>query len=1187
MTTLNKKIALTLASSLVLASFPMTSLAQTNSSPQISSLYNQEIAQTENLKFEILQKNDAGTFTSLWQSDQVASDSNTLKLLEAGDYIIRVSDQDNFQREANQLDQILLEYQDSSNNQMVYQFFKNNSLKQAEDGSNVYELEFNVKQAIQIDTMRLTLMDADQLADKEAEVEAAVAASQAQMADQISGEDLSQDSSQDSAEPAQDLASLTVTVRDENSSPVANVSIQVGDQSQTSDESGQAIFNDLPAGSLDFKVTQVPEGYQVAEDQNNLTVTLEANTQHTLDLNLISQTAETNTEMVKLSFVNDQGQAIPGVTITYEGQTYTSDEQGQLELPSIGPGAYTYQVTSVPDGYALSQAPQTFDYVENQPVSIHLEKLNQESSPQVTSVSFKVVDQSGQAVPGVTLLVKDQTYQTDDQGQIVIEELPVGESINYQILEVPQGYLGQSEGSIDLSSDQPISEELAIEKTAQAQSLVIPVVDQDQAPVPGLTIQMEEGTSYTSDDQGQLVLRELVAGDYAYTVTEVPQGYQVEKADGLITIQEGQEQGKPIQVIKEASKFNFVIKVVDQDQNPVPDLSLQLADGQAYTSDDQGQIKLTDLSPGDYGYTISELPQGYQVDSPEGKLTVTGEENQAGQIQVTKEATTFDYVLKVVDQDQNPVPGVSLQLADGQAFTSDDQGQIKLTGLSPDDYEYTISELPQGYQVDNPEGKLTITEEENQTGQIQVTKETPKYKLTVKVVDQDQKPVVGAKVQVGDQEETSDQDGLVTFENLPAQDYSYQVTQLPEGYQGQANDTITLTDHDGQGQLQVQRDLAKAQAVIKVFDQDGQAVKGVTIGLGEQEAVTDDKGQVTFKDLEPNKYSLVIKAVPEDYEGQGQEQEIDLTEGMAFDYAYQVSKKIQTGQVTIQVVDNQNNPVPGATIKTGDQELKTDQNGQVTLDQVALGELTYTISQVPDGYQVNQAEQNIVVDHQVQVTTAMVTRQEAASEKEVIVTEDQSVEKVQEEAKAATTAFSDPSTGVQVWINPADAGQVANFKVAAVSNPLDPEPSSLKGSDYQAYQIQLLDSNGQAANLSHIAKIQLPIKTSQGARLVRVRQDQLANLTFGLSEQNMTFNTQEMGTFAVIYGRKADDASQVSSLESSQASQSVTVTKTSSVEKKNNLPGTGENSSLLAYIVPIVVAIVGLVIIIRKPKNDD
>ena len=1105
MTTLNKKIALTLASSLVLASFPMTSLAQTNASSQISSLYNQETAQIENLKFEILQKNDAGTFTSLWQSDQVASDSNTLKLLEAGDYIIRVSDQDNFQREANQLDQILLEYQDSSNNQMVYQFFKNNSLKQAEDGSNVYELDFTVKQAIQIDTMRLTLMDADQLADKEAEVEAAVAASQAQMADQISGEDLSQDSSQDSsqdqADPAQDLASLTVTVRDENSSPVANVSIQVGDQSQTSDESGQAIFNDLPVGSLDFKVRQVPEGYQVAEDQNNLTVTLEANTQHTLDLNLISQTEETNTETVKLSFVDDQGQAIPGVTITYEGQTYTSDEQGQLELPSIGPGAYTYQLTSVPDGYALSQDPQTFDYVENQPVSIHLEKLNQESSPQVTSVSFKVVDQSGQAVPGVTLLVADQTYQTDDQGQIVIEELPVGASINYQILEVPQGYLGQSEGSIDLSSDQPISEELAIEKTAQAQSLVIPVVDQDQAPVPGLTIQMEEGTSYTSDDQGQLVLRELVPGDYAYTVTGVPQGYQVEKSDGLITIQEGQEQGKPIQVIKEASKFNFVIKVVDQDQNPVP--------------------------------------------------------------------------------------GVSLQLADGQAFTSDDQGQIKLTGLSPDNYEYTISELPQGYQVDNPEGKLTITEEENQTGQIQVTKETPKYKLTVKVVDQDQKPVVGAKVQVGDQEETSDQDGLVTFENLPAQDYSYQVTQLPEGYQGQANDTITLTDHDGQGQLQVQRDLAKAQAVIKVFDQDGQAVKGVTIGLGEQEAVTDDKGQATFKDLEPNKYSLVIKAVPEDYEGQGQEQEIDLTEGMAFDYAYQVSKKIQTGQVTIQVVDNQNNPVPGATIKTGDQELKTDQNGQVTLDQVALGELTYTISQVPDGYQVNQAEQNIVVDHQVQVTTAMVTRQEAASEKEVIVTEDQSVEKVQEEAKAATTAFSDPSTGVQVWINPADAGQVANLKVAAVSNPLDPEPSSLKGSDYQAYQIQLLDSNGQAANLSHIAKIQLPIKTSQGARLVRVRQDQLASLTFGLSEQNMTFNTQEMGTFAVIYGRKADDASQVSSLESSQASQSVTVTKTSSVEKKNNLPGTGENSSLLAYIVPIVVAIVGLVIIIRKPKNDD
>lgn len=65
-----------------------------------------------------------------------------------------------------------------------------------------------------------------------------------------------------------------------------------------------------------------------------------------------------------------------------------------------------------------------------------------------------------------------------------------------------------------------------------------------------------------------------------------------------------------------------------------------------------------------------------------------------------------DYSIGFVDQDNQPVPNVTIMLmsaAGTQSMTSDVNGQITFSG-SPDTYRFFVTELPDGYQADLLQG---------------------------------------------------------------------------------------------------------------------------------------------------------------------------------------------------------------------------------------------------------------------------------------------------------------------------------------------------------------------------------------------------------------------------------------------------------------------------------------------------
>ena len=154
-------------------------------------------------------------------------------------------------------------------------------------------------------------------------------------------------------------------------------------------------------------------------------------------------------------------------------------------------------------------------------------------------------------------------------------------------------------------------------------------------------------------------------------------------------------------------KPTYTVTVVDQDGNPVKDAQIYFspeggiafplptkADGKvSYTTDKKLTVSVLSLPN---GYEYSELTKTQQFDA-NGNLTVT----------VTKlqEEEGTKYVIRVVDQNNNPGVGARVQMCESAdegvclvPVTTDDNGEGIYT-VAEKDYKAALTELPAGYEA--------------------------------------------------------------------------------------------------------------------------------------------------------------------------------------------------------------------------------------------------------------------------------------------------------------------------------------------------------------------------------------------------------------------------------------------------------------------------------------------------------
>ena len=684
--------------------------------------------------------------------------------------------------------------------------------------------------------------------------------------------------------------------------------------------------------------------------------------------------------------VLDQAQEIvPGATVTVEGQTAVTDENGDAHFKDLTPGTVHYAVTQLPAGYegnpsGEAELPSDTDH------SITLQ-VAKKAEPQVTKrdLTVKVLDQEQKTVAGVTVTVEDQSAVTDENGDAHFKGLTPG-TVHYAVTQLPEGYEGTPSGEAQLPSDTDHSITLQVAKKAESSSqapaakrdLTIKVLDQEQKLVPGVTVNVEGQTAVT-DENGDAHFKGLTPGKVHYAVTQLPEGYEgtpngdaelPSDTDHSITLQVAKKAESSSQA--PAAKRDLTVKVLDQDQKFVSGVTVTV-EGQSAETDENGDAHFKGLTPGTVHYAVTDLPDVYEG-TPSGDAELPSDTDHSITLQVTKkpaqpavEAVKRDLTIKILDQDQKIVAGVTVTVGDQTAVT-DENGDAHFKGLTPGKIHYAVTQLPEGYEG-TPSGDAELPSDTDHSITLQVTRkdqassssssssQAEKRDLTVKVLDNAGKEVPGVSVKIGDQVQVTNEYGQAVFKGLTPGTFHYEIVNLPENYTGaQAGDAELPTDTDHSITLTVQRQQAVANVTVKVMDDKNQSVPGVTVYLGELEGQTDDQGNILFEALEAGKYTYGIKEVPEAYQAATGAQTLDVAPGADLHPILKVSRKAQVASLELNVVNVAGQAVADVTLAVGNQQLKTDAQGKVTFTDLKAGDYDYYVVAVPEPYQLDQTK---------------------------------------------------------------------------------------------------------------------------------------------------------------------------------------------------------------------------------------
>ena len=681
--------------------------------------------------------------------------------------------------------------------------------------------------------------------------------------------------------------------------------------------------------------------------------------------------------------VLDQAQElVPGATVTVEGQTAVTDENGDAHFKDLTPGTVHYAVTQLPAGYegnpsGEAELPSDTDH------SITLQ-VAKKAEPQVTKrdLTVKVLDQEQKTVAGVTVTVEDQSAVTDENGDAHFKGLTPG-TVHYAVTNLPEGYEGTPSGEAQLPSDTDHSITLQVAKKAEPQvtkrDLTVKVLDQEQKTVAGVTVTVANQTAVT-DENGDAHFKGLTPGKVHYAVTQLPEGYEgtpngdaelPADTDHSITLQVAKKAESSSQA--PAAKRDLTVKVLDQDQKIVSGVTVTV-EGQSAETDENGDAHFKGLTPGKVHYAVTDLPDGYEG-TPSGDAELPSDTDHSITLQVTKkpaqpavEAVKRDLTIKILDQDQKIVAGVTVTVGDQSAVT-DENGDAHFKGLTPGKIHYAVTQLPEGYEG-TPSGDAELPSDTDHSITLQVSRkdqasssssssssQAEKRDLTVKVLDNAGKEVPGVSVKIGDQVQVTNEYGQAVFKGLTPGIFHYEIVNLPENYTGaQAGDAELPSDTDHSITLTVQRQQAVANVTVKVMDDNNQSVPGVTVYLGELEGQTDDQGNILFEALEAGKYTYGIKEVPEAYQAETGAQTLDVAPGADLHPILKVSRKAQVASLELNVVNVAGQAVADVTLAVGNQQLKTDAQGKVTFTDLKAGDYDYYVVAVPEPYQLDQTK---------------------------------------------------------------------------------------------------------------------------------------------------------------------------------------------------------------------------------------
>lgn len=757
----------------------------------------------------------------------------------------------------------------------------------------------------------------------------------------------------------------------------------------TSGRGGIITIPNLEYGNYTAEEIKAPEGYVL--NSSPVTFKVETNGQR-INLDIPNTKKRGNITIIKK---DDENHPVEGAEFTIKDSdgkvihTVKTDKVGVANGGNLPWGTYTVEETKAPYGYIKSNEsktariwfgiPQTVEFT-NTRIKANLEIVKQDASTaeKLAGAQFKITGPNGYS----------NTVTTGNGGKVTINHLYAGE---YTVVETkaPDGYnLNNTVRKFTVSENNKLYN-LVFTNIKHSENITINKKDQNGNVVSGAKFEVRRKSdnslvrTVTTDSKGKALIADLHFGSYSVQEVSAPEGYILDSKKQDLVV--GMNPVSDLSFTNTRIHGNIkLIKKDDETGQLLKDAKYQITGPNSYykeiSTDDKGEINLTNLVYGEYTIIEMDAPKDYIIDKTPYKVKIDthGKTYTVNRTNHLKDSNLN--IVKIDDTGKN-LSGVKFQLvkkSDNSVVkegSTDGSGVLNMTGLRRGEYILKEVEIPVGHLNNTPNIPINIKGYENINKTIVNTRIKGTIKIT-KIDEETKKPLKDVKFRISKdgktvKEVTTDINGIAMIPDLLYGKYTVQEIAVPSDYLLNKDvQEVNLTEDGKVYTVNYANRMKDCSITVVKTNEVGTRLSGVKFQLIDKttnkvlnEQTTDNDGTLKFTGVRRGFYIVKETTVPTGHIIGS------TTTDVTIDRREDITKTIENtrirGKIKVTKLDEETKePLANAQfnlIRDGKniETITTDAKGEAVSSNILYGKYTVKEVTAPTNYHLNETPQEV------------------------------------------------------------------------------------------------------------------------------------------------------------------------------------------------------------------------------------